>query len=209
VSFTYADAIVGSSRVHKRKPADFYPTPPEVTIALLDFLKIDKNSIVWEPACGDGAISKIIIENQIEVISSDLRGDSGYGDQGVDFLKISQPPIPINWIITNPPFFLAEAFIRKSIAVAPNCAMLLKSQYWHAKSRNSLFEEHPPEYILALNWRPSFLEAERGNSPLMDVIWCIWNSEYVGPTKYQILKKPINQRFSNNALEDYLAAIAI
>lgn len=39
----------------KRSKNDFYPTPPECTIALLSFLKerflIRQSDTIWEPAC--------------------------------------------------------------------------------------------------------------------------------------------------------------
>lgn len=188
MTFTYADAIVGSQRVHARKEADFYPTPANVTVALLEFLKLPKHNTIWEPACGDGAMSRVLLQYGYKVLSSDLREDSGYGKGGVNFQTAEGTA---DWIITNPPFNLAEIFIRKSLTITPNVAMLLKSQYWHAATRLPLFQANPPEWVLPLTWRPSFLEKERGNSPLMDVIWVVWSSSYNGPTKFQPIKRPI------------------
>lgn len=48
--------IVGAG--DKRRKNDFYPTPPECTQALIDFLKIPKGATIWECACGDGAIMR-------------------------------------------------------------------------------------------------------------------------------------------------------
>lgn len=181
---TYASAITASQKTHKRKAADFYPTPPEVTQALLDYLRLPNGASIWEPACGDGAMAKVMRSAGHEVYATDLREDAGYGDErGLDFLTYDVQPatgIPIHavfgdWIITNPPFNLAEAFIRKALSITPNVAMLLKSQYWHAKSRFSLFETYPPSRVLPLTWRPAFLESERGKSPLMDVSWMVWS----------------------------------
>lgn len=182
---TYASAIVGAQKLHKRKPADFYPTPPDVTIALMDFLNINER-IVWEPACGDGAMAEVLRSYGHDVIATDLRDDSGYGKGGVNFLDTTPDEHwhIADWIITNPPFNVAAKFIEHALSITPNVAMLLKSQYWHASSREKLFEEHPPTWVLPLTWRPSFLEAERGNSPLMDVVWCIWTD--VPPTEHQM-----------------------
>lgn len=179
---TYASALVKSQARHARKPADFYPTPPDVTEALMQFLQLPSGQFIWEPACGDGAMSRVIERHGHNVLSTDLREDGGYGIGGEDFLTFnsaSETGIPYSavyndWIITNPPFNLAEAFIRKALSITPNVAMLLKSQYWHAAGRLPLFRDHPPSDILALTWRPAFLESERGRSPLMDVIWVVW-----------------------------------
>ena len=60
-----------------RQIDDFYPTPPEATQALLD--RIEFNKSIWEPACGNGAISSVLIENGHDVTSTDLN-DFGFGE---------------------------------------------------------------------------------------------------------------------------------
>lgn len=151
-----AAAIIGGDQGN-RQEADFYPTPPEATIALINFLDAQNINFysVWEPACGDGAISKILESNLYDVLSTDLRRESGFGTGGVNFLD--HPIHTVDCIITNPPFNLAEQFIIKSLACADIVCMLLKSQYWHAKSRVKLFTETKPAYILPLTWRPDFM----------------------------------------------------
>ena len=66
---------------------DFYPTPPQAVLPLLPHLELIGNTQydVWECACGDGAISKVLEENGLNVRSTDLI-DRGYGDYGIDFL---------------------------------------------------------------------------------------------------------------------------
>lgn len=44
----------GGGMERKRGVTDFYPTPPEVTQTLLDYLQIPKGKLIWEPACGEG-----------------------------------------------------------------------------------------------------------------------------------------------------------
>lgn len=187
---TYASAIVDAQKTHKRKAADFYPSPPDVTAALMDFLRLPKNTSIWEPASGDGAMSRVLERYCDQILSSDLRdGPSIYGQGGFDFLQESPAEENPDWIITNPPFNLSEGFIRRALHYTPNVAMLLKSQYWHAARRLLLFREHPPAYVLPLTWRPAFLEAERGRSPLMDVIWVVWKGR-VNHTQFWPLARP-------------------
>ena len=52
-----AQSIVGDRR-EGRPEDDFYPTPPNAVYALLGAERFC--GVVWEPACGDGAISKIL-----------------------------------------------------------------------------------------------------------------------------------------------------
>ncbi len=208
---TYASAIVGAQQTHARKAADFYPTPPDVTVALLDFLKLPVPLNIWEPACGDGAMASVLSAAGHNVAATDLRTDSGYGKGGIDFTTMSVEDdldlLCTDWIITNPPFKFAEQFIQKSLEITPNVAMLLKSQFWHARRRESLFRAAPPAWILPLTWRPAFLEAERGSSPLMDVIWVVWQIG-ADATKFRPINRPLGlekttlQRKSKHLLEE-------
>ena len=71
---------------------------------------------------------------------------------GQDFLTVS--PVSCDWIITNPPFSLSEVFIRRCQYIGKPFALLLKSQFWHARKRLELFQEDPPAWVLPLTWRP-------------------------------------------------------
>ena len=177
--------ITGGNTAYKRNASDFYPTPPEATQALLDFLMLPKGTTVWEPACGEGHMVEVLKQNGLEVIGTDIQ-------TGTDFLQ-EDPPDGVLWIITNPPFSLAEQFIRKANEHNVPFAMLLKSQYWHAAKRVSLFSDITPAYVLPLTWRPDFLFKTRGKgAPLMDVIWCVWIPG-VNKTLYIPLIKPTKE----------------
>jgi hypothetical protein len=186
-------AIIGGGDQENRKEMDFYPTPHNVTEALITFLnsKGVTYQTIHEPASGEGDISKVFESYFYEVISSDLRTENIYGLGGIDFLESDIPNCDA--CITNPPFNVAEKFIEKSVGNYRIIAMLLKSQYWHAKTRLPLFMKYPPSYVLPLTWRPDFLEkyrppSEKGN-PTMDVGWTVWIQGDT-ETKYQPLRKP-------------------
>ena len=163
-----------------RRKDDYYPTPPECTEALMDFLRIPDNALIWEPASGGGHITDVLRSRYYTVIGTDLR-------TGTDFLT-ANPPIGVDWIITNPPFSLSEQFIRRAAELKIPFAFLLKSQYWHAARRVALFRECPPTWLLPLAWRPDF--TGQGKS-LMDVMWCVWTGNHEhGEAKYRPLEKP-------------------
>lgn len=153
----------------KRRELDFYPTPPEATVALIRFLSLQPMHI-WEPACGNNAMVDILRQFGHTVTATDI-------SNGNDYLE-SAPPPGVDAIITNPPFKQSEKFIWKAVKEAKIVCMLLKSQYWHAKGRQRLYETHPPSYILPLTWRPDFAYQDRRNgekgSPTMDVQWTVW-----------------------------------
>ena len=176
--------LANGGRKEKRRELDFYPTPPEVTHALMRRFEWPKMK-VWEPACGDGSMSEVLKTYGHDVFSSDLR-NTGYGKGEVDFLSAYSD---CDAIITNPPFCLSEEFIRRSLSYAPIVAMVLKSQYWHSQKRATLFKNHPPAYILALTWRPDFVNKEGGGSPTMEAIWTVW-IEGFADTRYELLERP-------------------
>lgn len=178
--------LTGGSGKQKRRALDFYPTPNEATIALMDFLKLDSPQTIWECACGTGQMANVLKSYGHHVIETDIT-------TGDDYLKTFHHS---DAIITNPPFNLSQLFIEKAIKETRLVAMLLKSQYWHAAKRLPLFETNPPTYILPLTWRVDFLQHERKigdkkGAPTMEVAWSVWvNSVFKKGTQYIPLKKP-------------------
>ena len=180
--------ILSNRSAVDRNKTDFYATPPEVTIALLDFLEskrlIEPGCCIWEPACGSLAMVEVMLDRGYAVQSTDLYPQI-LGIEGTDFL---QSHIPCNWIITNPPFSKATEFITHALELGKPCAFLLKSQFWHAKSRLDLFRENPPSYVLPLTWRPDFLYGAKSGSPTMECLWTVWSGG--NETIYYPLEKP-------------------
>ena len=95
-----------------RAPNEFYPTPASAVRALLSVEQFDGS--VWEPACGDGAISQVLVKAGHEVVSTDLI-EHGYGISETDFLKQTKPRA--KHIITNPPYGrgLADRFAGRAL----------------------------------------------------------------------------------------------
>lgn len=173
--------LTGGGNKFKRRELDFYPTPFDCTVALMNFLKIKECLKILEPCCGCGSISEVLKSYRHNVDSYDLQLNLGYGIGGVDYLK--NDFLGYDAIITNPPFNLSDQFIKKALSEASIVAFLLKSQYWHSKKRYTLLIEKPPAYILPLTWRPNF-DPNKGNSPTMEVLWTVWikdnkNSKYI------------------------------
>ena len=167
-----------------RPPTDFYQTPDAVTLALMGWLSLNRADVIWEPACGDGMMQRVLERSGNRVIGTDL-------SSGKDFLSTERTA---DWIITNPPFSRATEFIERAHAVRPRkgIALLLKSQFWHALRRNELFYRLRPAAVLPLSWRPDFLFGAKSGAPTMEVLWTVWRMSPHNPslTIYEPLARP-------------------
>src|SRR5258708_12941292 len=83
---------------------DFFPTPRWATFALIENEKFAGD--IWECACGDGAMSRVLEETSRSVFSSDLH-NRGYGESDRDFLTW---PRKADTIVPNPPYNSAPRF---------------------------------------------------------------------------------------------------
>lgn len=165
-------AMAGGS-TNKRQELDFYPTPSECTIAMMDMVPDFHGEETAEPACGDGSISKVLESFYgCKVHSSDI-ADRGYGATGVDFFSVKKAPCRL--MITNPPFVHAEGFIRHGFGIGFRAmALLLKLSFFNAASRRKLFFEFPPVAVMPLTWRVDFLGLGR---PTMECAWFVWDKD--------------------------------
>ncbi|MDY0882291.1 hypothetical protein ACFPL7_22140 [Dongia soli] len=171
-------AMMAGGNGRGKPDKEWYPTPREATAA---FLRAELGKIldlcdgyVREPACGDGALACVLEDHGLMVEASDLVA-RGYGVAGLDYLTW-RPKGRMPGIITNPPFSLAEKFIRHSLALgAPYVGMYLKASYFHAIDRDLLWGEHRPAMIYALTFRPDSLGL---GAPTMEAGWFVWRRRY-------------------------------
>jgi len=107
---------------------DLYETPTEATHALLACESLPP--LVWEPAPGRGAISRVLESpGRIRVVASDLVAWPG-ADPGitprVDFLLERSAPAGVTCLVTNPPYKLADRFIRHGLQLVDTVIVLLR-----------------------------------------------------------------------------------
>lgn len=164
-----------------RASLDFYPTPPISTKALLSVEQFE--GAIWEPACGDGAISKVLIDAGYEVFSSDVV-DRGYGTTNRDFL-LDYKTTSDN-IVTNPPFILAEEFARHAISRARRkVAFLCRLAWLESKKRKRLFQETPLARVWVHSERVPMLrngdQMMAGGGGMIAFAWFVWDHAHKGP----------------------------
>lgn len=164
-----------------RHPQDFYPTPPRATRALLSVEQFEGD--IWEPACGDGAISKVLEEAGYTVFSSDLI-DRGYGTPNRDFLLDYETTA--DNIITNPPFKHAQEFVEHALSRSRRkVAMLCRLAWLEGKARNKLFNSTPIAHVWVFSSRVPMLrggdEMMKGGGGMIAFAWYVWDHTHDGP----------------------------
>lgn len=163
-----------------RERDDFYPTPPAGTCALLSVERFTGS--IWEPACGDGAISRVLQDAGHEVISTDLV-DRGFGTGGVDFLLDHRTKA--DNVVTNPPFKFAEAFVHHALARSRRkVALLCRLAFLEGAARRRMFLSTPLARVWVFSSRLSMSRAGEVAAPRGGMIafaWFVWEHGHAGP----------------------------
>jgi hypothetical protein len=118
---------------------DIYETPEVATLALLAVEPLPPT--ILEPACGRGAISKVLRSAGHTIIENDIV-DYGLGQDSVqDFLnfKPAQAGV-IDAIVTNPPYRLAQDFVRHALTLSPRVFMLLRLTFFESERRKDVLD---------------------------------------------------------------------
>jgi hypothetical protein len=163
----------------ERQQDDYYATP---SIATTELLRVEVfGSPIWEPASGNGAISKVLEAAGLTVISSDLRTDGVYGEGGIDFLATKKEGIKS--IITNPPFKLSREFILHSLKQADKVAIFGRIQMLEGARRHSeIYSLFPPTRIWVFSKRVSTQKDGIGKANgTVCFAWFVWEKGVVSP----------------------------
>lgn len=177
----------------ERVEGDRYWTEPWVTQALLDAVKF--RGLVWEPACGRGDMADVLTNAGYSVMVSDIAGDSlGCRNAArADFLAHSSPGDALFSIVTNPPYALAEEFIRHALELTARAsgmvAMLLRNEYDCAAGRRYLFEQEAFAAKRVLTKRPRWVDDldQPSASPRHNFAWYVWDHHHSGPARIEWL----------------------
>ena len=165
---------------------DYFPTPKWATYALIDNEKFDGD--IWECACGDGAMSTVLLETGNEVYSSDLY-QRPYGVAGQDFLTEKRRAANI---ITNPPYNSAEGFVKAGLEKSDKkLALLLRLAFLEGSNRNrSIFTVNPPSRVWVFSERITFYPAgaKIAGSGTTAYAWFVWDKTESGPTELKWFK---------------------
>jgi hypothetical protein len=163
----------------RRLTGDYYATDQPITEALLSVEKFD--GLIWEPCCGEGWISEVLLSHGHEVVSTDLF-DRGYGTGGVNFLKQNRR---VPNIVSNPPYIdgLYRTFMAHALNLAQRkVAMLLTASMVGDRPALRLMAASPLKAFYFLDFKQyTFRDGDR-NFPSLNwtLVWVVWDRAYVG-----------------------------
>ncbi len=171
---------VMAQRHEAKDSRDDFPTPPWATRALLEHVINDEIDLslksCLEPACGVGHMAKVLKEYFEHVDAGDIYN---YGYGGVsDYLSRDIPNDTYDWVITNPPFRLAEEFVVKSLEIAKSgVAILARTVFIESIGRyERLFNEIPPSIFAQFAERVPMVKGrlDQKASTATGYCWIIW-----------------------------------
>lgn len=174
---------------YERQARDLYETPQWVTEALLPHISRYRSDAAWEPAAGSGKMAAVLSRHFQTVMQWDICTDGRTDCLEADFLDFEEEPDGFQAIITNPPYELATEFCERALTLTePDggmVAMLLRTDFDHAKSRTHLFRDNPAfaKKLVLMKRIAWFVEADGKPkaSPSFNHAWYIWDWKHSGP----------------------------
>jgi hypothetical protein len=174
-------AVMAQRHETAESPDDF-PTPPWATRALVEHV-IGKAGLetmsCLEPACGRGHMSRTLEEYFGSVASSDAY-HYGYG-QILDFLSDPFEASSHDWVITNPPFRLAEEFVNRALTVARvGVAILARTVFLESLGRyRDIFRYSPPTKFTQFVERVPMVRGrlDRKVTTATGYAWFVWETQ--------------------------------
>lgn len=170
---------VMAQRHEAKDSRDDFPTPPWATRALIEHVIGPENiarAACLEPACGNGHMAKVLNEYFANMTCSDIH-PYGYGEVR-DFLNDTSAFDVVDWVITNPPFRLAEEFFLKAMAHSrKGVALLTRTTFIESVGRfNRIFNVTPPSKVAQFVERVPMVKGrlDAKASTATSYAWIIW-----------------------------------
>lgn len=181
------NTIVGRK---KQSEFDFYETPEWATRKaigqMLEDGIINKESNIYEPCAGAGAISRVLEEyGFINVKKSDIQTEDYIdGERGIDVYKIPDNSCEI--VITNPPYnqMTKKNMLHEFKRIASNRVILiLNIFYLSSKERKEMLENSQLRHIYIHSERVTMFpygEEKPKNGGTKMFAWFVWDKDYNG-----------------------------
>jgi hypothetical protein len=171
-------------RAQRHEPPDSlddFPTPPWATRALCEYVIKDCLPFAGtclEPACGRGYMAEALKDYFGKVRASDVF-DYGYGKQ-YDF---AERTMQHDWVITNPPFRLAEDLVLHSFDLAiQGVAILARTSFLESVHRyNAIYNNQPPAIVAQFVERVPMFKGrlDPHGSTATSYAWFVWLAPFM------------------------------
>jgi hypothetical protein len=180
---------VMAQRIEPKDSPDDFPTPPWATRGFLEHIigdaKLLSELTCLEPACGAGHMAKVLKEYFASVQSSDAFS-YGYGEVR-DFVVEPYDDDSFDWVITNPPFRLAEDFVRLALPIArKGVAILARTVFLESVGRyQGIFREAPPTKFAQFVERVPMVRGRLDikASTATGYAWLVWEKQTSEPPR--------------------------
>ncbi len=166
---------------------DCYETPAQAVHALMEVESLP--DVIWEPACGPGAIVRLLRASGRQVYATDLV-DYESPDQdaaGWDFLMEQQLPLGVQMILGNPPFKNAGEFVEKALDLCPRVIMLLRLAFMESDRRSPILDSGwlSKVYVFRNRLPQMHRRGWTGNhsNSGMAFAWFCWDKSWNKPTE--------------------------
>lgn len=179
----------------QREENDYYATEPRALELLLELEAFCH--YVWECACGEGHLSKVLEAHGYNVRSTDIIDRGFSGTEVLDFLSVTKEQLRDSIsrdIITNPPYRYASDFVEHALDISMDgtkIAMFLKLQFLEGKARRELFKKYPPKIIYVASGRllcaknGEFEKMRQGGGSAIAYAWFVWEKGYKGKSQIE------------------------
>lgn len=172
----------------KRRPLDFYETGELQVRALMRHVPL--SGTIFEPCHGKGAITRVLGDAGLDVITSDIDSQHQcdyYGDatQPSVWLKVAgwdegaRLNSRIDWTVTNPSWSGALPIALNAISSSnKGVAMLLRLSWLEPTlDREELLTDHSPDTVIVL---PRYSYTGDGKTDSVTSAWIVWGGEPKG-----------------------------
>ena len=165
-----------------RGPKDFWPTPPELLVALIRYVRpLLPAGPIWENAAGDGVLADALMRAGREVIQSDIDPQSR-GILRRDFLRDDPPPATRGSIlITNPPFWIIDAFCERALQLLDADHLRAVTLLYRADEWIEVFNRAAHELTITARTKRIPGTGGSSRSPRWRLTWITWLAGEEGP----------------------------
>lgn len=191
---THPANFIGGGKVSDRQMNDFYRTPVEATRALLQVERFPE--CIWEPACGDGAIVKVLYEHGYHdqyIFASDIC-DYGFPFSERDFFHTDKSTVDyweIKSLITNPPYELrhsefgrlrVEDWVQHGSNLGiEKMAFFLKTTALAGKKRTAIHQSSGLKVVYQFRERLNMTrDGREQEKSMIDFAWFVYEKGFTG-----------------------------